>query len=471
MSFGSLELLVLFLPLVYLLHWLGPRRRGYQNGLLLGASYLFFACSTPTLLWIVLASTAADWIVLRAFDRVPAGPSRRTLLAAALLANLGTLAFFKYAGFFDLHVLVPLGLSYWTLQKVGTLLDVYHTRLEAPRSLLDFALFVSFFPQLTAGPIGRAGKLLPQLASPRSFSLDDLQAGAGQLLLGYVLKFFLAEAFAQWLVDPIFSGAVPASRLGHWAALFGYAGQIFSDFAGYSALAIGCGRLFGIELPVNFDYPYLSKSVREVWQRWHISLNTWLFDYLYGPLVTSKGWFRGRLDLGFLLVFLVSGVWHGALWTFVAWGALHGVGLIVHRRWDEAYRGLCKKDRAWVARRKTFAYRAVAWFVTQAFFVLTLIPFRAPTGEATLRFLRGLVSGTGGGTLPAVPHLFALVAVAVGAAFLVVFHLLELRRGRWLRERLFALPAPVRGVAYGLLIVFLFIFMPVASGTFIYGQF
>jgi alginate O-acetyltransferase complex protein AlgI len=263
------------------------------------------------------------------------------------------------------------------------------------------------------------------------------------------------------LVDPAFAQAGQVSAARHWLGLVGYAGQVFCDFAGYSEMAIGAALLFGVKLPENFDAPFLATNILGLWRRWHMSLTGWLFDYVYSPLMTGTSWLRGRLDLGFVLTFLVSGLWHGAAWTFVAWGGLQGLGLAIHRRYDEAYRGLCRKDRAWVARRKTRGYLLASWAITQAFFVLTLVPFRARSFGEAAAFARGLAKG---GTL-ALPGLGLrdLLNLLVCAALFLAYHLF---RGRSL-----PLPAVARGVIYGLVIVYLAIFMPLASGTFIYAQF
>jgi alginate O-acetyltransferase complex protein AlgI len=235
-------------------------------------------------------------------------------------------------------------------------------------------------------------------------------------------------------------------------------------------MAIGCAALFGLPLPQNFNLPFLATSMLEFWRRWHMTLTSWLFDYVYSPLVTGDGRMRGRFDLGFLTVFAVSGLWHGATWAFVLWGALHGVALAAHRRWDEFYRGLCRKDRAWVARRKTPAYLAAAWAVTQAFFLLSLVPFRAGTLPAAGHFARGLVTSRGDAALD-VGHTQGALRLAVSVGLLVAWHLLGTERFRAWRDRLLGLPAPVRGLAYGLLAVYLALFMPLTGAAFIYAQF
>jgi alginate O-acetyltransferase complex protein AlgI len=484
-----------FLPLVLLVHWLLPRRAGVQNAWLVAASCLFYATWSVPLLGLLLGSTVVDWAVARALGRRPprddldarTARERRALLATSLAVNLAALAFFKYEGFFAeslnallargglpaslpvLRLVLPLGISFYTLQKLGYVLDVHDGRLPACRSLLTFTAFTTFFPQLTAGPISRGRQLLPQLEAPRRLAPDLVAAGAATFMLGFALKAFAADTLGLEVVDPVFARPGAYTAAAHWAALVGYALQVFADFCGYSLLAIGTARLLGLELPANFNFPFVSRSVMEFWRRWHITLNTWLFDYIYGPLVTSKGWWRNRLDLGFLAVFLISGLWHGPQWTFVLWGAIHGVALVVHRHWDEFYRGLCRKDRAWVQRRKRPAYAAVAWGLTQGVFVLSLVPFRAPSIGEAARFARGLVAGGPESLAPGLP---ALLTVGLAVALLVVHHLVggvPALAGAWTRFQ--ALPAPLRGAAYGVAAALLALFTPIAGGQFIYAQF
>lgn len=494
MSLGALDF-AFFFPLVLALYWALPRRPAVQNAVLLAASYVFYASWDARLLPVLLFATGVDYVIGRYLGReapqdadeasaAKATRQRQAALALSVVVNVGLLGYFKYTGFFlqSLHDLLqglglsgsvpvlrlalPLGISYYTLIKLAYILDVYRRRQKPCRSLLTFATFVAFFPQITAGPISRARQLMPQLERPRVLEPSHLAAAAGSFVLGFVMKSYVADWLAQSYVDPVFSAPDSYGPAGHWVALLAYGAQIFCDFAGYTYLAIGVGRFFGVELPANFNYPYLSQGLMEFWRRWHITLNQWLFDYIYGPLTTSRGWWRGRLGLGFLVVFLVSGLWHGARWTYVVWGLLHGAGLLVQYRWGEWYKTLCRRDRVWVQRRRSRPYALAGWVLTQAFFLFTLIPFRANTLAEAGRFTAGLVTGPGHQT----PNLASTNLVAC-VLFLLGYHLLELQPGQRLRRGFFALPAPVRGVVYGLVIVFLFLFVPVGAGTFIYAQF
>ena len=492
MNVGSLEFLLLFLPVVWVLHWALPRRPTYQNAAVTLASWLFYVTWTPRLLAILALTTLVHWGAVVLMHRHRERPGRlRAVFWLAVAYDVGQLLGFKYLGFFAeslnalllsaglgdqlpvLRFVLPLGISFWTLQHIAYLIDVFYGREPAEErpTLLAYAAFASFFGQVVSGPIPRGRELLPQLAAPRRLTAALVASGAGAFLLGYVLKFFIGESWGRYMVDPVFADPGAYSPIGLSLGAFGYTLQVFGDFAGYSIMAIGLGRLFGLELPVNFRYPFFSKDMMEFWRRWHITLNRFLFDYLYWPLVGSRGWWRARFDLGFLMIFGLSGLWHGATWNFVLWGVIHGVGLAVHRRWDVLYRGLCKRDRAWVARRRTRRYAAAAWAITQGFFVLSLIPFRAPDLGTTGAVFSGLLAGGGALHHPLSGKPLAAVAVASSLALLVGYHLLELERGRPWRARLLTMPAPVRGVAYGLLLVWLALFMPVGGGTFIYAQF
>ncbi|MFN0097669.1 MAG: MBOAT family O-acyltransferase [Gemmatimonadaceae bacterium] len=488
MSLAGLEA-AYFLPLALLLYWLVPQRAPWQNAVLLVASYVFYASWSMEWLPLLLGATLFDFVVARfAEPRMAAEPrTRRRWLVLGLVANLGLLGWFKYRSFFlesltpllgalgldpapgVLAVALPIGLSYYTLIKVGYLLDVYQGRVPASRSLLEFATFVAFFPQVVAGPITRAGRMLPQLAAARRLTADAVLAGGAAFLTGWVFKAYIADWIAPAIVDPVFAAPGDGGAFAHWLALVGYAIQVFGDFAGYSLLAIGTARWFGLELPVNFDRPFLSTDLPEFWRRWHISLNTWLFDYLYGPWVTGSSWLRGRLALALVLVFALSGLWHGAQWTFVVWGLLHGLALAVHHGYDQWYRARCRVDRRWVERRRSASYLGVSWGLTQLWFLASLILFRAADLRQAGAFARGLLGGGSGFPL----GLDEVDAINLLAAFAIVgaHHLLGLKLLQPWSQRAARAPAVLQGAVVGLLVVWLLIFAPLGRGTFIYAQF
>ena len=480
-----------FLPAVLLLYWIGPRWVAWQNTVLLVASYVFFLSWNGRLLTILVAMTTINFLIARAIARGPVageeggtGGSRRLLFWTGVTLNLLELAAFKYEGFFAsglnrvlaqvgigglLPVLgaVPVvGLSFRVLQNIGYLADVYVGREEAHRSLLDFALFAAFFPQMLAGPIARGHQMLPQYARPRLADPAQWASGAATILLGFTLKAFSADVIGSKLVNPVFSAPDVFNVTSHWIALAGFALQVFADFGGYSLIAIGIGRLVGLELPINFNFPFTSLSLPELWRRWHITLNTWLFDYIFVPLTVSSKWLRGRIIPAFFVTFGLSGLWHGAAWTFVLWGILQALGLSAHYLWDERYKKLCRKDRVWVKRRQTAVYKLFSWVLTQGFFVLTLIPFRATSMSGVAEYARHMLRAAGTEMVPLANPQLAMALVVVLAYQLVPFG-----AGARLWRRFEAMPPVVRGLAYGLVLAFLLIMTPQGSGTFLYAQY
>ena len=345
MSFTSASFGVL-LALTYVLYW-GLGRRS-QNLLLLAASYVFYGFWDWRFLSLILVSSLTDYLVARSLARAEGESARRTLLGLSLLVNLGLLGFFKYFNFFvdslqdllvavgvdvprlGLEIVLPVGISFYTFQTLSYTIDVYRRKVDATESVLDVFVFVAFFPQLVAGPIERAGHLLPQFARERRFDESAVADGARQMLWGFFKKIVIADNLAPYVnvayEDP---AGVAGSQLVLATVLFAF--QIYCDFSGYSDIGIGCARLLGIDLRPNFRQPYFSQSMSEFWRRWHISLSSWLTDYVYTPLTRSRfialGW-RTKFLVCLFLTFLVSGLWHGAAWTFVAWGALHGAYLV-----------------------------------------------------------------------------------------------------------------------------------------------
>ncbi|MBB6091667.1 alginate O-acetyltransferase complex protein AlgI [Povalibacter uvarum] len=489
MDFVDIEAFFI-LPVALIAYWLLPRRAGWQNAYLLLLSWALYATWNWRWLPLIWVGTLIDYWAGRHIEahRAESGAGqRRFALAVSLVWNLGALCFFKYANFFiesaaellklfgvdaatpALSIVLPLGISFYTLQRISYVVDVYVGRETAGRSLLTFAAFSSYFPQLTAGPIARASELLRQLEQPRSLEASWIARGAAAFLLGYALKGWIADTYGPTLVDPVFAAPDEWSVLSHWIAIVAYALQVFGDFAGYSLMAIGCSRLFAIELPPNFDWPFLSRSLPEFWRRWHITLNRWLFDYIYSPLTTGRSWFRGRMDVALMITFLASGLWHGAAATFILWGAIHGVGMIVQRQWDERYRGWCRADRRFVQWRKTLGYAFVAWVLTQLTFVLSLVPFRSPDMATAGHFAAGLFASAGTRTFDL--WIVAVANLLLGFGFIVACHAIATKSVAQLWEKFTAMPAPVRGAAYGLGIVYLLLFVPLGASTFLYQQF
>jgi alginate O-acetyltransferase complex protein AlgI len=340
--FHSLDFLVFFVVVVAL-YWSLPHRG--QNILLLIASYVFYGYVHPWFLILIGASTVVDYSAARAMDLWPR--HRRRFLWLSIVSNFGMLGFFKYFNFFVdnvadvlsaagmsvnmplLRILLPVGISFYTFQAMSYTIDVYKGELKARRSLIDLAVFISFFPHLVAGPIQRASFLLPQVESPRRFSVDKAHSGFVLICWGFFKKLVIADNVGV-IANKVFALADPTFYI-LWAGVFAFAIQIYADFSAYTDIARGTSRWLGFELTENFDHPYLARSPADFWRRWNISLSTWFRDYVYIPLGGSRDG-RVRWARNVLVTFLLSGLWHGASWNYVLWGFYHGMLLIVTRR-------------------------------------------------------------------------------------------------------------------------------------------
>ena len=344
MLFNSLDFAI-FLPIVFVLYWFVTQRSlRLQNLFLLIASYLFYAWWDYRFLVLIAVSTVVDFWVGKALADQSKKQIRRYLLYLSLTVNLGLLGFFKYYNFFvdswveawsafdismninTLNIILPVGISFYTFQTLSYTIDVYRKRIEPTDQFIQFAAFVSFFPQLVAGPIERASHLLPQFRIKREFDSKIAISGFYLIIWGLFKKVVIADNCA-FFVNQIFDGSMgyTSMELFLGAVLFGF--QIYGDFSGYSDIAIGVARLFGFSLMTNFSFPYFSRDIAEFWRRWHISLSTWFRDYLYIPLGGSRGNYWNQLR-NVMIVFLVSGFWHGANWTFIMWGLVHALYFI-----------------------------------------------------------------------------------------------------------------------------------------------
>ncbi|MDA9245282.1 MBOAT family protein [Polaribacter sp.] len=341
MLFNSIDFAV-FLPIVFLLYWLlANKSLKLQNALIVLASYVFYGWWDWRFLSLILFSTLVDYTIGIKLKSEKNQTKRKILLWTSICVNLGFLGFFKYANFFldnftaafsffgseiathSLDIILPVGISFYTFQTLSYTIDVYKQKLEPTNDFIVFSAFVSFFPQLVAGPIERATNLLPQFYKKRTFELSKAVDGMRQILWGLFKKIVIADSCAE-LANQIFnnSAEMNGSTLVLGALFFTF--QIYGDFSGYSDIAIGTSRLFGFNLMQNFKFPYFSRDIAEFWRRWHMSLSTWFRDYLYIPLGGSRGgtWMKVRNTF---LIFIVSGFWHGANWTFIVWGTLHAI--------------------------------------------------------------------------------------------------------------------------------------------------
>lgn len=344
MLFNSINF-ALFLPVVLILYWLLEKKKLiYQNSLLLLASYFFYACWDWRFLFLLIFSTLLDYFTGLKMCRAGRQKSKKFWFWLSVTVNLGFLGVFKYYNFFiesfaelisqvglqvnpwTLKVILPVGISFYTFHGLSYVIDIYKDRIKAERNFIDYSVFVSFFPLLVAGPIERATHLLPQIKKKRSFDYERSIDGLRQILWGLFKKVVIAD-FSAETVNAIFNNSAHASGSTLVVGAIFFAFQIYCDFSGYSDIALGTARLFGIELLRNFAFPYFSRDIAEFWRRWHISLSSWFRDYLYIPLGGSKGstWMKVR---NIFIIFIVSGFWHGANWTFIVWGLLNALYII-----------------------------------------------------------------------------------------------------------------------------------------------
>jgi D-alanyl-lipoteichoic acid acyltransferase DltB (MBOAT superfamily) len=359
MVFNSYTFIVFF-GLLLLLHY-SPLSWKVKKMNLLLASYLFYAVWNPPFVILLWISTLLDYLVALALGREENRGKRKILLLVSLVVNLGMLGFFKYGGFLldnfvallsilgvtyqpaSPDIILPVGISFYTFQTLSYTLDVYRRKFTPEKSLLDFSLFVTFFPQLVAGPIVRPGELIPQFKVPHQATGQQIAWGLFLLTLGLFMKVGIADGMLAETADSVFGVPFPLHPLDAWTGVLAFSGQIFCDFAGYSTCAIGAALCLGFVLPDNFRYPYAAIGFSDFWRRWHITLSTWLRDYLYIPLGGNRyGQLRTYLNL--MITMLLGGLWHGANWSFVVWGALHGLFLNIERLFRDRMAKISKKE-------------------------------------------------------------------------------------------------------------------------------
>lgn len=478
-----------FLIVVFLL-WL-PLGRNGRKALLVLASLFFYAC------WDIrfLLALCAVWIVLFMVPLIWEGrraPARRGWLIGGISALLFLLFYFKYLNFFlsstkplwrgvlsqgsmgSLKIILPIGISFYTLQAISYLVDAYRGKMSASRSPLDVALYVSFFPLLFAGPIEKGMRWLPQLQGFHPFRMANLRDGFERMLLGYLLKIGVADPLAPLCAD-VLARSTSAGSGELWAGALGYSLQIFSDFAGYSLIARGVSKVFGYEVINNFEQPYFSRSFSEFWRRWHISLSTWIWEYVFNPLMSFSIRCVGRIKkmapqaevkaaypCAVLVTMLLCGLWHGAGWTFVVWGALHGLFLTFERL-------VVFKGRAISKYRRSKGFRSLARALASAAVVFMLITvlwvvFRAGSIHGATTYLHRMVFA--GGWL--VQQKF-LAILAISMATVGFLELLQYRRRN---EWVFRSAGSWRGLAYAAALAYIVVFgSPGGKIPFIYFQF
>ena len=483
MLFNSIDFAI-FLPTLFFLYWfVFHKNLRLQNLLIVLSSYLFYGWWDWRFLSLLLLSSLIDFGAGRALSKTDDAQKRTLLLGISLATNLGLLGFFKYYNFFvdnfisafsffgadiqvnSLHIILPVGISFYTFQTMSYAIDVYRRKLQPTKDFIEFSAFVSFFPQLVAGPIERATHLLPQFYTKRVFDHSKAVDGMRQILWGLFKKMVIADNCAVY-ANLIFNSSEDqsGSTLVMGALFFTF--QIYCDFSGYSDIAIGTSRLFGFDLMRNFNYPYFSRDIAEFWRRWHISLSTWFRDYLYIPLGGSQGGIWKKIRNTFI-IFIVSGFWHGANWTFIAWGALNALYflplLITNRN---------RNNLHVVAEGKNFpSLRELAgMLLTFSLIVFAWIFFRAENIAHAASYISGIFSKS----LFTAPDF-----EGIGGAFMTVLLTLGFVTMEWIgRSHSHPLARlgitwkrPLRWAMYSFLLFLIGMFMQTEESPFIYFQF
>jgi alginate O-acetyltransferase complex protein AlgI len=496
MLFNSYTFVVFFI-VILILHSLPFSWKVKKINLLL-ASYIFYAAWNPPFILLLWLATVVDFFVGRALYREENMAKKRMLLVISLIGNLGMLVFFKYGGFLlenftllvnaigiDYHpakpnIILPAGISFYTFTTLCYTIDMYKRKSEPVKSMLDFSLFVTFFPHLVAGPIVRPPQLVPQFETPRTASQKQMIEGLMLLSLGLFMKVVLADSMLSASADTVFNSNGILPSLDAWAGVLAFSGQIFFDFAGYSTCAVGAALCLGFVLPQNFLYPYAAIGFTDFWRRWHITLSAWLRDYLYIPLGGNrKGKFRTYINL--MLTMLLGGLWHGANWTFVVWGGLHGFYLWVEKffkdravrnrgmtmvRTGEAEPVMVKASMVpgIVANKtvKNFFLALLTFFLVN----VTWVFFRSSTFTQSWELLKSMFGRANDGA----PLLTTLAIIKVGVIItgMVIAHWL-MRNTRVLNEAA-KLPWWLTAIVWSL-IVLLIIISQESSSSFIYFQF
>ena len=472
MLFNSLTFFC-FLPIVFVLYWSVRTNLRVQNIFLLFASYVFYGWWDVRFLTLIIASTAVDFILGKMMDTASSSVKRKLLIAISMIFNLGLLGVFKYYNFFIenfvvlsdrmglstnlvlLKIILPVGISFYTFQTMSYTIDIYRKKLKHTSDFIAFAAFVGYFPQLVAGPIERAAHLLPQLGEIRVFNSTNAANGLRQALWGFFKKVVIADAVAP-LVDLAFSNPESYSSLALILGAVLFSIQIYCDFSGYSDIAIGISKLFGIELKQNFRTPYFSRDIGEFWRRWHISLSTWFRDYIYIPLGGSKGSTALKIRNTFA-IFLVSGFWHGANWTFIFWGLINALLFIPLM--------LSKGNRKHLDHATLKDTHKIIWTFTLT--TLAWIFFRADSLSEAMDYLQQIIRVHGGLSLTVKPSLLLFITLLIIGDWLGRKNDFALS---FLTQGVLSKTAPAR-IAIYMTLAYLILLYSGGQQTFIYFQF
>lgn len=479
MIFNSISFAI-FLPVVFIIYWWLGKKVNIQNLLLLAASFFFYSCWDWRFLFLLLFSTLLDYYSGIKINDAKLKKNKQVWLYISIIINLGFLGIFKYYNFFansfaeafsnlgihihpwTLKVILPVGISFYTFHGLSYIIDIFKGRIAPERNFITYGVFVSFFPLLVAGPIERATHLIPQIKKSRTFDYSRSVDGLRQILWGLFKKVVIADQCAEY-ANMIFNNPADYSGSAHLLGAIFFAVQIYGDFSGYSDIALGTARLFGIELLKNFSYPYFSRSIAEFWRRWHISLSSWFRDYVYIPLGGSKGNLRMKIRNVFI-IFLLSGFWHGANWTFIIWGLLNALFII-----PSFITKTNRKNLDTVAENSIFPHYSEMLVIIRTFLLTTLawVFFRADSVSAAINFL-GKIFSLGLFTPPNLPWSAYSTLVIVVFFFFTEWHgrnenyAIEKLALNWSR--------PLRLAAYSVLVTAILYFAG-TEHTFIYFQF
>ena len=483
MLFNSLDF-ALFLPIVFALYWLTNRYLTIQNSILLISSYYFYACWDWRFLSLIAISTLVDYGVGIRLSQEEASSKRKVLLCISILVNLGFLGFFKYYDFFieqfvhsfsffgaeihnnTLNIILPIGISFYTFQTMSYSIDIYRRKLSPNKNIIAFGAFVSFFPQLVAGPIERATNLLPQFTRQREFNYANAVNGMRQILWGLFKKIVIADNCAE-LANIIFNNSTDYSGSTLLLGALFFTFQIYGDFSGYSDIAIGTARLFGLNLMKNFSFPYFSRDIAEFWRRWHISLTSWFRDYLYIPLGGSRGSKLNQIRNVFI-VFIVSGFWHGANWTFIIWGVVNAILFLplLLRNTNRNNIDVVAKGRYLPSLKEAFSMLGT--------FLMTMLAwvfFRAESISHALSYFKGILNKQLFVSPQIMGHSFEVKNSLILISFFIIIEWLGRENNFAIEKIELKLNRAQRWIFYTLLLLLIGTFMLSQQNPFIYFQF
>ncbi len=464
----------IFFAIVFIVSWLLRNKQTSRKLFLVAASYFFYGFWDWRFMLLLFGCSIGNYIFGLGLGSADKDHSRKIIVGFAVGWNLTILGFFKYYGFFTtslvnlftkigfhfhiplLEIILPVGISFFTFQAMSYVIDVYRKEIPPSKSALNILLYISFFPQLVAGPIVRAKDFIPQLL--KKTKVDQIRAGRAFVLIiaGLFKKVIIANYIATELVDPVFEDPIVFSSFEVLLAVYGYAVQIYCDFSAYSEIAIGIAALLGYYFPDNFNFPYRAQTIQDFWRRWHISLSSWLRDYLYIPLGGSKkGKWKTYRNLA--ITMLLGGLWHGAAWNFVFWGGLHGLGLSVERL-------IMEKFSLKNLERNSLWAKIISVFLVFHFVCIGWVFFRARSFSLAIEYFKALGNLSVPVTL-LTPFVVFLIVIGIG------MHFIPPEPGQWIRDRFSRLPIVLQGIILGVLLVMISAFGPEGVAPFIYFRF